>query len=144
MPPDGPTVPEGFPALMTPPSVQASLPAELGLDEMPTDPFAGRHFKPAGVVPSPDSPNIEISKSMTYDVRHLKDGPPSDPGAAPRVKAARRAVAQPTEVMLPALKAGKKKKERSDAWLVVGLLFLVMVIFGLIGAVIFGVLQRVS
>ena len=140
MPPDGPTVPDGLPSLMSSPTPVLGAPADFGLDDVPTDPFAGRHFR--GSVPSPDDPNIQISKSMEYDVSHLKDGPPADPKQAPRVSAARRAVAQPTEVMLPALGRKKKKKERSDAWLVLGLLFLVMVIFGLIGAVIFGVVQK--
>ncbi len=139
LPPDGATVPEGFPSLMAlappPPS-----PSDFGPDELPTDPYAGRHVR--GSVPSPEAPNIQISKSMEYDVRHLEEGPPPDPRQVPRVAAARRAVAQPTEVMLPAL-GRKKKKERSDAWLVLGLIFLVLVILGLVGAVIFGVLQRV-
>lgn len=136
VPPDGPTVPDGVPALLAP----APQSDELPLDEMATDPYAGQRVR--GVVPHPDSPKIQISKSMEYDVAAL--GPLHDEEKTAAVRPPRY-VAPPTEVVLPALSRAKKKpKERSDAWLVVGLLFLMFVILALIVAVVVGVVHRMA
>ncbi|MBX3271595.1 MAG: hypothetical protein KF729_15120 [Sandaracinaceae bacterium] len=134
--PDGPTVPDGLPSLMGGPSVSA----EIGLDELATDPYAGR--KLVGEVPPPDAPKIQISKSMEYDVSALADLRPPERTTTAR---APRHVAPPTEVMLPALGRKKKEpKERSDAWLVIGLGLLLLVIVALVVAVVVGVLTRVG
>lgn len=146
MPADGPTIPDGVPAMLPGAPIQRTPPSdEVGLDEMPTDPWAGRRVRRAerrkGTVPSPDAPKVEMSKSMEYDVSQLDLSRP-DPAQAPKVPAAQREPAM-TEV-LPALERKRKKKAKdgSEIWLVVGLLTLVMVIFGLVGAVVVGVLQR--
>lgn len=132
---DGPTIPDGVP-LVQPPGL-GSVTEEMGLDEMPTDPYAGRRVK--GVVPAPDAPKVMISKSMEYDVSglDLHANPPLAPAKKPRRPMA------PTEVNLPTLEK-RGRKERSDAWLVVGLIFLVFLIFALIGAVVVGVIQRLA
>jgi len=147
LPADGPTIPDGVPAMLPRAPIQHTPPSdgEVGLDEMPTDPWAGRRLERAerrrGTVPSPDDPKVEISKSMEYDVSQLDLSRP-DPAEAPSVPAAQR-IPSPTEV-LPAMERKKKKKakDRSEVWLVVGLLVLVTVIFGLVGAVVVGVMQR--
>lgn len=136
VPPDGPTVPDGVPAILAGPRSD-----EQPLDEMATDPYAGQRVR--GVVPHPDAPKIQISKSMEYDVAAL--GPLHDEEKTAAVRAPRY-VAPPTEVVLPALSRAKKKQheERSDAWLVLGLLFLVLVIVALIVAVVIGVVHRMG
>lgn len=141
---DGVTQADGLPMML--PSDRWEPPRDpdsaslRDLDGLPTDPYARHPLQ--GTVPSPDAPNVEISKSMAWDVAHLDEEPPQEPAVPPRVAAARRRVAAPTEVMLPVLEK-KRKKERSDAWLVVGLIVLAVVILGLFSAVILGVLQRV-
>lgn len=136
LPPDGPTVPDGLPSLM---GGLAQDTDEVSLDEMATDPYAGRRVK--GVVPAPDAPKIEISKSMEYDVRALRDIKP--PTELPTVRTSRPA--QPaTEVMLPALERQKPKKDRSDLYLALALFVLLFVIAALIAAVAVGVLQRMG
>lgn len=138
--PDGPTVPDGMPMMMPADLWGGATDSQPSFDEesIPTDPF-GRPMK--GAVPAQDAPKVEISKSMEWDVSRLSEPDSEDPRIAPSVRAARRQVAAPTEVMLPALRQNEKK-ERSDVWLVVGLLVLVLVIVGLLGAVIVGVLHR--
>jgi len=94
-------------------------------------------------VPARDAPNVEISKSLEWDVSHLEGAAQRAPAAPPRVRAARRAVTAPTEVMLPALRKQQPKgKDRSETWLLVGLLALVVVILALLAAVIVGVVHR--
>jgi len=139
---DGPTVPDGMPLMTPADSWDGPTDPQPSLDEesIPTDPF-GRPMK--GTVPLPGAPKVEISKSMEWDVSKLAEPDSEDPKIPPAVTAARRHVAAPTEVMLPVLKK-REAKERSDLWLVVGLLVLVLVIVGLLGAVIVGVLHRMS
>ena len=137
LPPDGPTMPDGLPSLMS-----ATAPAggaDLSFDEVATDPYGAPPVK--GTVPAPDAPKVQISKSMEYDVASLRDLKPDEKTA--QIKAP-RAMQPPTEVLLPALKKQEeaKKKDRSEVWLMAGLGFLIFLIVGLLVAVVVGVIQR--
>lgn len=151
---DGPTNPDGVPAMsashvLTPPAMEDF---DEGSWDQSTDPDgdADPRWSPGRPhVPSPDAPSIQISKSMEIQVAHLEEGyeAPPDPRVPPVVAAAsprHRAAQAPTEVMLPALKRKKKKREGSDWPLIFGLLALVLLILGLAAVVILGVMGHLG
>jgi hypothetical protein len=148
-PPDGPTDPQGVPMLA---GLQehANPHGPATWDEATETTADPRVQQPPPEVPSPDAPNILISKSMELQVAKLdEDGEPLPPPTeAPKVRAASpraRAAAQPTEVLLPALKRRQKRdKESSDLPLVLGLVALVAVIAGIVVLVVLGVMGQLG
>jgi hypothetical protein len=157
-PPDGPTDPDGVPAAFAAAQiVGADGPTDpdgvLAADtwDGPTDPESGweaattdpraRAPRPTPEVPAPDAPKVEMSKSLELQVAQLEEEPRPDPARPPAVSAAKRAVQAPTYQMLPALKRKERAKSGSDWPLVLGLVALALVILGLIGAVVYGVVQ---
>ena len=126
----GTTVPDGIPVMPRP---EGALAFDDGMtmrqEGVPV------HPRRRGRVPAPDEPLVQVSPSLEMNIADL------DEQAAPK-SPRRRAAAQPTEVMLPALEAKKEaQKEGSDAPLLILLGVIVVVILGLAGLVVWGLMR---
>ena len=149
---DGPTDPQGVPAL---PGLQPHVNPEGAASwdeatEAVTDPDPPIAPGPEPEVPAEGAPNVLVSKSMEMQVAKLDERgePLPPPTEAPQVKAASpraRAAAQPTEVLLPALERKRaREKEGSDLPLVLGLVALVLVIGAIVALVVLGVMGQLG
>lgn len=148
-PPDGPTQPDGLPALGAPDTTVSPVAASpvaaspVAASPVAASPVAVAASPVAGQVPAPNAPSIEISKSLEIAAARLDDQAYVDASRAPAVRAARKKNYLPTEV-LPALTKKPPKEDRSEVWLVVGIVGLGLVILALLGALAVGVAGRMN